>query len=348
MLGEVAPNPAHLALAELERRGLVRAVVTQNIDLLHERAGSRDVVEVHGSIRTSSCPACGGVYPLAEVEPLIEAHGAPPCPACGAILKPDVVFFDELLPEAAITRAVALAEEARAPARGRLVARGLPGGRPAALDPRRGRQGRGRQPHADVGGRPRRAGRAGERGGDPGRGRCRAAGAAARGRGVRSGVARPLRGRGRPGARCARAGHRRAGAHGLDRGARPRGEACDRHLGRPRARGALAGAGRGHGGARLRVPRRERPARPPVLPPGSRRAGARSTSTPSSTAASTGTAIGPCGDYLRAHPDEVERYAGEKRRLAAEAATHADYWERKQPYMDALFARAWTWYPGRP
>ncbi len=106
------PNPAHLALAELERRGLVRAVVTQNIDLLHERAGSRDVVEVHGSIRTSSCPGCGAVYPLAEVVPLIEAHGAPPCPACGAILKPGVVFFDELLPEGAMERATELAEEA--------------------------------------------------------------------------------------------------------------------------------------------------------------------------------------------------------------------------------------------
>lgn len=112
MLTTVEPNSAHRALAELERLGLVRAIVTQNIDLLHERAGSQDVVEVHGSIRTSSCPACGAAYPLAEVEPLIEAHAAPPCPACGAILKPDVVFFDELLPEAAITRAVELAEQA--------------------------------------------------------------------------------------------------------------------------------------------------------------------------------------------------------------------------------------------
>ena len=112
MLGEAEPNPAHLALAELERRGLVQAVVTQNIDLLHERAGSQDVVEVHGSIRTSSCPACGAVYPLAEVEPLIQTHGAPPCAACGAILKPDVVFFDELLPEGAMERATRLAEEA--------------------------------------------------------------------------------------------------------------------------------------------------------------------------------------------------------------------------------------------
>jgi NAD-dependent deacetylase len=112
MLTDAEPNPAHLALAELERGGLVQAIVTQNIDLLHRRAGSGDVIEVHGSIRTSSCPDCGSVYPLAEVVPLIEAHGAPPCPACGAILKPDVVFFDELLPEDAMMRAVELAEQA--------------------------------------------------------------------------------------------------------------------------------------------------------------------------------------------------------------------------------------------
>src|SRR5919106_5323292 len=113
MLTEAEPNAAHLALAELERRGLVRAVVTQNIDTLHSRAGSRDVVEVHGSIRTSSCLSCGARYELAEVVPLLEAgDGAPACPACGAILKPDVVFFDELLPEGALERAQALAREA--------------------------------------------------------------------------------------------------------------------------------------------------------------------------------------------------------------------------------------------
>jgi NAD-dependent deacetylase len=108
------PNAAHRALAELERRGLVRAVITQNIDLLHERAGSRDVVEVHGSIRTSTCPGCGERYPLAEVVPLIEAGGgAPRCPACAWVLKPDVVFFGEVLPRAAIDRAFELAREAR-------------------------------------------------------------------------------------------------------------------------------------------------------------------------------------------------------------------------------------------
>ena len=87
--------------------------MTQNIDLLHERAGSRDVIEVHGSIRTSSCPVCGVRWPLARVLELIEeGGGAPRCPSCGAVLKPDVVFFGELLPERAIDRATQLAREA--------------------------------------------------------------------------------------------------------------------------------------------------------------------------------------------------------------------------------------------
>ena len=113
MLIEAEPNQAHRALADLERLGLLEAIVTQNIDLLHERAGSREVVEVHGSIRTSSCLACGAGYPLAEVLELLRAgEGAPRCTVCWAVVKPDVVFFDELLPSEAIDRAYALAERA--------------------------------------------------------------------------------------------------------------------------------------------------------------------------------------------------------------------------------------------
>jgi NAD-dependent deacetylase len=113
MLAEAEPNAAHAALAELEKAGLLRAVVTQNIDLLHERAGSREVVEVHGSIRTCSCFACGARYTLDPVLALLErGAGAPRCAACGAVVKPDVVFFDEVLPEAAIDRAYELAGEA--------------------------------------------------------------------------------------------------------------------------------------------------------------------------------------------------------------------------------------------
>jgi NAD-dependent deacetylase len=111
-LTEAEPNAGHLALAELERAGHVRAVVTQNIDLLHERAGSREVVEVHGSIRTSSCRACGRRYPLEEVLPLLEDNGVPRCADCNEVLKPDVVFFGELLPEPSIERAFELARSA--------------------------------------------------------------------------------------------------------------------------------------------------------------------------------------------------------------------------------------------
>ena len=113
MLTDAEPNDAHRGLAALERAGFVQAVVTQNIDLLHERAGSRDVVEVHGSIRTSTCPGCGASYPLDRVLGLLAESDAPACPACGTIVKPDVVFFGELLPEDAIERAFALARTAR-------------------------------------------------------------------------------------------------------------------------------------------------------------------------------------------------------------------------------------------
>jgi NAD-dependent deacetylase len=112
MLTEAEPNAAHVALAELERLGFLEAVVTQNIDLLHERAGSRDVVEVHGSIRSATCPGCGERQPLARVLELLTAADAPACPACGQILKPDVVFFGELLSPAAIERASELARRA--------------------------------------------------------------------------------------------------------------------------------------------------------------------------------------------------------------------------------------------
>jgi NAD-dependent deacetylase len=103
------PNAGHLALAELERRGLVQAVITQNIDMLHERAGTQELVEVHGSIRTSSCPTCGRTYGIDDVLARLPVPG---CDDDGAVLKPDVVFFGELLPEAAIDRAYELAQGA--------------------------------------------------------------------------------------------------------------------------------------------------------------------------------------------------------------------------------------------
>jgi NAD-dependent deacetylase len=113
VLTEAEPNAGHLALAELERRGLVRAVVTQNIDLLHERAGSRNVVEVHGSIRSATCQRCGSSYSRDDVVAKLEEADAPRCDDCGAVLKPDVIFFGEVLPAAAVERAFDLARRAR-------------------------------------------------------------------------------------------------------------------------------------------------------------------------------------------------------------------------------------------
>ena len=105
-LDEKRPNRAHEVLAALEHAGLLEAVITQNIDRLHSRAGSHEVIEVHGSIASSSCLACGRSYPLAEVrarqdgtEDLIPRCG------CGEPLKPDVVLFGELLPFRALARA---------------------------------------------------------------------------------------------------------------------------------------------------------------------------------------------------------------------------------------------------
>jgi NAD-dependent deacetylase len=106
------PNTGHVALAALERAGHVRAVVTQNIDLLHSRAGSADVVEVHGSIRRFPCLSCGGEESLDAVLTQLETREAPLCQACGTILKPGVVMFGELLPAAAMERVGALAREA--------------------------------------------------------------------------------------------------------------------------------------------------------------------------------------------------------------------------------------------
>jgi NAD-dependent deacetylase len=112
-LARAEPNAAHVAIAELEARGLAQGVITQNIDLLHERAGSREVVEVHGSIREAFCLRCGARERLAGVLAQLEERPAPLCPDCDAVLKPGVVLFGELLPVDAIERATELARRAR-------------------------------------------------------------------------------------------------------------------------------------------------------------------------------------------------------------------------------------------
>jgi NAD-dependent deacetylase len=110
-LGDKLPNAAHEALVELERRGMLDAVVTQNIDMLHRKAGTRELIEVHGSIASCSCLSCGESYGLEEVIARLGTVAVPAC-ACERPLKPDVVLFGEFLPEQALERATALAEGA--------------------------------------------------------------------------------------------------------------------------------------------------------------------------------------------------------------------------------------------
>ena len=109
-LGAKEPNPAHQALAELERRGQLDAVVTQNIDRLHHKAGTRRLVEVHGSIETSSCTTCGSSDGLESVEALFDEDGVATCTCCMGKVKPDVVLFGEFLPEEPMAHAQKLCE----------------------------------------------------------------------------------------------------------------------------------------------------------------------------------------------------------------------------------------------
>jgi NAD-dependent deacetylase len=113
-LADKRPNDAHAALVELERAGMLDAVITQNVDMLHSRAGTRELVEVHGSIATCSCQGCGHGTTLSQARERLAAaaDGVPRCDSCGQPLKPDVVLFGELLPAQALARASELCARA--------------------------------------------------------------------------------------------------------------------------------------------------------------------------------------------------------------------------------------------
>ncbi len=112
-LEDTRPNRAHEVLAELEGAGMLDAVITQNIDQLHARAGSRQLIEVHGTIAHSSCLRCRTQFPLEDVRARqgADVRGIPRC-ECGDPLKPDVVLFGEYLPVQALARADQLAASA--------------------------------------------------------------------------------------------------------------------------------------------------------------------------------------------------------------------------------------------
>lgn len=100
---EARPNGCHRALARLEKAGLLKAVITQNIDGLHQAAGSRTVYELHGSVLRNYCTRCRAAY---GVDFILESKGVPVCPKCGSIIKPDVVLYEEMLDEGVINKAV--------------------------------------------------------------------------------------------------------------------------------------------------------------------------------------------------------------------------------------------------
>ncbi|GAB4111625.1 MAG TPA: NAD-dependent deacylase [Spirochaetota bacterium] len=110
MTRNAMPNPAHIALAQLEEMGLLKAVITQNIDNLHQRAGSKNVIEFHGNSERLQCIYCGAEY--APDEFVIE-NEPPQCKKCGEILKPSVVFFGEMIPHNALMESQNLASDAR-------------------------------------------------------------------------------------------------------------------------------------------------------------------------------------------------------------------------------------------
>ena len=103
---DAIPNPAHTALADLEKKGILKAVITQNIDGLHTEAGSKNVYEVHGHTREVECLSCGRTEEAAPHMARLAADGSMPiCVACGAVIKPKVILFGELLPAAVINGA---------------------------------------------------------------------------------------------------------------------------------------------------------------------------------------------------------------------------------------------------
>ncbi|CAB50112.1 NAD-dependent protein deacetylase [Pyrococcus abyssi] len=110
------PNPAHYALVELEDMGILRAVITQNVDDLHREAGTRNLIELHGNIFRVKCTKCNFKEYLKESQRLEEVlkEDLPKCPRCGSLLRPDVVWFGEPLPREELDRAFKLAEKADA------------------------------------------------------------------------------------------------------------------------------------------------------------------------------------------------------------------------------------------
>lgn len=100
---DALPNPAHKKLAQWEREGRLLAVVTQNIDGLHQAAGSRNVLELHGSVHRNHCQRCGRLF---DAQAILHSQGVPQCGQCGGVIKPDVVLYEEALDQEVLQRSI--------------------------------------------------------------------------------------------------------------------------------------------------------------------------------------------------------------------------------------------------
>ncbi len=110
-LDEKTPAIVHSELARLERLGILKGIITQNIDLLHQKAGSRKVVELHGTPSVHHCLSCGKKWDFSEIAILVRDRIVPRCDSCGGTIKPDVTFFGEMLPAGALEEGFRLASE---------------------------------------------------------------------------------------------------------------------------------------------------------------------------------------------------------------------------------------------
>ncbi len=107
---DAKPNAAHLYLAELEKARRLKGIITQNIDGLHQMAGSKNVVELHGSVHRNFCQNCGRMFDAKAIKE--DKEDVPHCPSCGGIIKPDVVLYGEALNDMDVTKALVLIESA--------------------------------------------------------------------------------------------------------------------------------------------------------------------------------------------------------------------------------------------
>lgn len=110
---EKEPSVVHTVLGDLEKQGLLKAVITQNIDMLHRKGGSENVIQIHGSPETHYCLRCAGIrMPYGEAADIVRGGGMPKCPKCGRVLKPAITFFGEMLPIQAMREATEQAQNA--------------------------------------------------------------------------------------------------------------------------------------------------------------------------------------------------------------------------------------------